>query len=537
MRPQSEAEQAAKLRLALKAGELGLWSWDPKSGSVEWDEKLEEIFGLPPGGFDGKYETYLSLLHDDDRESVLRAIEEALETKTGHHVIHRIVRPGGEIAWMEGWGTVQLDDSNEVVSLLGVARDVTARQRAIDSKARLQTITDAAIGRLSVGDLTKELVARIRDTIEADTARLLLLSPDGTYLSGGGAIGPEGPMEDPVPIPVGHGFAGGIAATRRPRLVFDISSIELIGPFLKNAGVRSVAGVPVIEGGDLLGVLHVGSRTPRQFDDQDVAVLEHAADRIGVALRRARAEDSVRRTADALQRSLLPKSVPAIPGLDIAASYHSAGGDLVGGDFYDVFQASDTSWCVAIGDVEGKGVDAATMTSLVRHTIRAATRFHQKPSEILETVHEAVREAATDTFCTALIALVEPENTMPTITFACGGHPLPLLVHGDDAQLVGQPGTLLGLIDPASASDTTLNLSDADWLLLYTDGLTDVPPPFGLDDEALREMASACTRATAWEIADSVEKALENILPFEKRTDDTAFVVIRPVIPPLSTPN
>jgi sigma-B regulation protein RsbU (phosphoserine phosphatase) len=190
-----------------------------------------------------------------------------------------------------------------------------------------------------------------------------------------------------------------------------------------------------------------------------------------------RAEESELRAtslARTLQQTLIPPTPPRIPNLDVAAVYRPAGhGEEVGGVFYDVFQTGP-DWVVAIGDVCGKGAEAAVVTALVRYSIRAAAARLRSPSAMLEEVNEVLLRHETDRFCTAAVLRLRRESEGWDCVLAVGGHPLPLLVPADARPVTcGAPGSLLGVLDDATFGDTRVELTRGDCLVLYTDGVTE----------------------------------------------------------------
>ncbi|MDT0167263.1 SpoIIE family protein phosphatase [Actinotalea sp. AC32] len=190
-----------------------------------------------------------------------------------------------------------------------------------------------------------------------------------------------------------------------------------------------------------------------------------------------RAEESEARAlqlAQTLQKTLIPPTPPHIPGLDVAAAYRPAGdGRHVGGDFYDVFQVAPDDWVVVLGDVQGKGAEAAAVTALARYTVRAASVDHDAPSDVLHTLDAVLANAETDRFCTAVVVRLRRADTWRA-TVACGGHPLPLLRRAGAAPvLVGEHGPLLGVLPGATFTDTDVPLVPGDALVLFTDGVTE----------------------------------------------------------------
>ncbi len=176
----------------------------------------------------------------------------------------------------------------------------TAAEEAATTLARLQSVTDAALAHLALADLLNELLVRLGQVIEADTAAVLLLDDDDDTLVVRAAKGLEEEVEQRLRIPVGQGFAGRIAAEQRPITVDDITDVEVVSPVLRRKGVRSLLGAPLLVEGRVVGVVHVGTFSLRRFDDDDAQLLQLVADRIALAIDHARAYESERRArADA----------------------------------------------------------------------------------------------------------------------------------------------------------------------------------------------------------------------------------------------
>jgi GAF domain-containing protein len=173
--------------------------------------------------------------------------------------------------------------------------------------ASLQRITDTALAHLPEQELLEELLERIAELMAVDTVAFLLV--DGDTLLARAAKGIEEEVEQGVRIPIGRGFAGRIAARRRAVFIPDVDHADILNPILRERGIRSLLGVPLIVEGTVIGVLHVGSLTPREFTDDERDLLQTAADRAALAIERARLYEQ-RRVAEALQRQLLPPERP-----------------------------------------------------------------------------------------------------------------------------------------------------------------------------------------------------------------------------------
>jgi hypothetical protein len=240
--------------------------------------------------------------------------------------------------------------------------------------------------------------------------------------------------------------------------------------------------VPMAVGGRVIGALTCLADR-RVYDTQDVLVTEDFALRAGAAVENARLYETAAEIARALQTSLLPPHLPDIADASLAAAYHPAWQGLeVGGDFYDVFSTGEGQWYLVIGDVCGKGAEAAAVTALARYTLRTAAAHRHSPAAILRWVSDAMLQgnAADGRFCTIACAHLDLSRGA-RLTVACGGHPLPVLRRASgEVELFGAPGTLLGLLPEPELQERTTELRSGDALVLYTDGLTEARAPFDI---------------------------------------------------------
>lgn len=234
--------------------------------------------------------------------------------------------------------------------------------------------------------------------------------------------------------------------------------------------------------------------------------------------------------ARTLQQTLIPPSPPAVAGLDIGAVYRPAGsGDEVGGDFYDIFEIGCDDWVVALGDVRGKGTDAAVVTALVRHSVRAATVRVQSPSEALAMVNAVLLRDGIDRFCTVALARLRlrptpPERNEWIATIALGGHPPPFLKQADSVHEVGVSGSIVGPFDDPNFVDFDVVMRPNDLLLFYTDGITEGRRDQEFYGESRLAAAIARHAGGAQALADGV---LADVLDFQRGNprDDIAIVV------------
>src|SRR4051812_15600875 len=229
----------------------------------------------------------------------------------------------------------------------------------------------AALACLSIAARRDELEIRRRDVFHPEPAAILLLESDGKMLRARAAKGIEEEVEQGVRIPVGGGFAGRVAAERRPIFIPSVDHSNVLNPILREKGIRSLLGVPLLVEGRVIGVLHVGSLTPREFTDSDRDLLQLAADRAALAIDHAQLYEQ-RRVAEALQRTLLPQELIGIAGLEVAARYlPAAQATSLGGDWYDVFPLGGGCVGIAVGDVVGRGLPAAALMAQLRTALRA----------------------------------------------------------------------------------------------------------------------------------------------------------------------
>ena len=273
-----------------------------------------------------------------------------------------------------------------------------------------------------------------------------------------------------------------------------------------------------------LGLSGLVERLLRRRDDAEAASVALAA----LSEENARLFSEQRGIAETLQRSLLPDRLPNLPRAHVTARYWPAGtASEVGGDFYDLFVIGGGRWGLAIGDVCGKGVDAAALTGVARHTIQAAARHVESPDEVLHWVHEAIRAKGTSVFCTVCFAVLTIDGDAPVrIDVALGGHPPPLLCRRDGtSHEIGVVGTVLGLIEP-TVTTRSYELAPGDTLVLFTDGLTDAPHETAVRLEEVQRAHAAAPGRSPDRIADEIQRLIEVRRPLGSG-DDTALLIVR----------
>lgn len=244
------------------------------------------------------------------------------------------------------------------------------------------------------------------------------------------------------------------------------------------------------------------------------------------------AEADLRRLARTLQQTLLPPRPPTIPGLEVATRYQPAGEEItVGGDFYDVFRLRSNDWGVVLGDVCGKGIDAARLTALARYTIRAAASHHTQPEAILRELNTTLLEDTElgERFLSAVYGRLEQDVCGAWLTLVVAGHPLPIVVRRAGwIDVRGQSGSLLGLFAKVDLAEDRVGLGPGDAIVLCTDGITEARNATGREfgDEALLEVLLANTGADAHTLADAIVSAAAAFTA-RPHTDDVAVLVVR----------
>jgi phosphoserine phosphatase RsbU/P len=346
-----------------------------------------------------------------------------------------------------------------------------AQGAAADRLRDIEAVTDAALSRLDEQSLLNALAERVKNVLQADTAAVLLLDQAAGQLVATAASGIEEEVRQGVRIPLGAGFAGRVAASREPVILATVDHTTVRNPLLVDRGIRSLLGVPLLAGGNVIGVLHVGSLSDRTFGQQDVELLQMAADRAAFALYSLMAQDDAL-AALALQRSLLPTALPAVPGLDLAARYVTGSGS-VGGDWYDVFVLPDGRLGVVVGDVAGSGLEAAVIMGRMRSALRAYVLGSADPATALRLLDRKIQYFEPDAMATVLYGLYTPGTGEFTVSSA--GHPPPVLAApGAPAALLPlRPDPPIGTADDPRRRSTTAFIPPGAFLCCFTDGLVE----------------------------------------------------------------
>ena len=442
----------------------------------------------------------------------------------------------GEERWSLVTASPVFDEAGRVRFAINIFQDVTARRRTEESHLLLGEASALLASSLDYRS-TLESVARLVVSRLADWCVVFVREPGGlTQLEVAHAdpsrlglvrqLQEDYPFDERRPGPLRE-----VLTTGRSVLLEDIPD-EMVGGAaqdeahyrrLLELGLRSAMVVPMRAAERVVGaIVLISAESLRRYDRDDLGTAEELARRAGMAIEHARLYRESSRVAESLRRSLLPPSLPEIPGLEVAARYHAAE-DGIGGDFYDAFASGGGSWCLVIGDVTGRGASAAAMTSLARYTIRTAATG-ASPGQALRILNRTLTQSEQDPdFCTAAVIRLAPSRDQMSATIASGGHPLPLRVRDGRVDEVGGPGTLIGMIDRGSFPEDSVSLAPGDVLFLYTDGLVERRPD-GM--ERLKQVLAWCSGMEPERIADRIDREL--VLSDVLR-DDVAFFVARVV--------
>lgn len=393
-------------------------------------------------------------------------------------------------------------------------------------RSHLLSITDSALGYMSLEDTLSELLERIRGSLEVDTAAVLLLDEDRGVLVARAARGLEEEVRQGVQVPLARGFAGRIAAEARP-IIIDLDHADVVNPILRQKGIRSMLGVPLQVEGRVIGVMHIGTLVRRDFDEDDVALLQLAADRAALAIDIARISEQRAVTA-IVQRTLLPDALPQIPGMRFSAKYLPAGSGIkIGGDWYDVFQLANGNLAFVIGDVVGRGVLAASVMAEIRTALRAYMMQGHGLARVTSMLNDLLVSMGRSRGATLSILALDPQAEELEVVTA--GHLPPLLIepNGRARLLEQRHGLPVGVRSGHDYQSHRHPFPTGSRLLLYTDGLIERRnESIDAGFQRLMDAAEAAAEHADSPLADEVYRALLDETPLE---DDVALLAIETV--------
>jgi PAS domain S-box-containing protein len=547
-----EQGQAQQLRLALRAGGFGTWLWDKASGRTLWDPELEAIFGLPPGGFAGTYEAWVSSLHPGDRDQVLESIYEAWALRGTYEIRHRVVWPDGSVHWVQGLGQVTVDDDGQPTGTIGCTRDMTEdqvlRQKLVDfaEEAMLNTgraeqsqlVTSALAQALTVEDVTRILAAQVDGILGACGAAVSLLSRKGASLRIVTSFGfdPDVVADDrrlpmtaltPMTDCVRAGEPVLVSAAQWAQRYPDVAGPSLV------TGHTLLAALPLQVPGRRLGALLLAFSDRTEISEDELQVVAAVAGQCSQALDRAGLIERLGEVALTMQQGLTPELLHSVPGCEVAAVYEAGGDEMehVGGDWFDVIGFDDGTFALVIGDVMGRGVAAATTMTRIRTAARAYAWDNAAPAAVMAKLDAFIGREASEDFVTMIYAVLEPATGR--LTMANAGH-LPAVVlrlgsepgGGSCADLLtAGAGLPLGLTMVQRVL-TSVELGPGEALLLFTDGL--VERRDRAMDDGLAALRDGCSRARGTEpLQDILDQLVGELVDGHAPGDDVTALMIR----------
>ncbi|HVE95807.1 MAG TPA: SpoIIE family protein phosphatase [Pseudonocardiaceae bacterium] len=386
---------------------------------------------------------------------------------------------------------------------------------------RLESVIEASVAHLDVEDLLIELLDRVRELLHVDTATVFLLDPSSQQLVATAARGIEATVRQGIRVPIGKGFAGRVAAEKQSVIIERIDHTNVLYSTLREHGICSLLGVPLLSNGMVIGVLHVGTLAPRRFTDDDARLLQVVADRVAFAIESRRVE--VERTAAAvLQRSLLPARLPVVPGLELAARYVPAENGGVSGDWYDVFTLPSGWLYIVIGDVVGRGFVAAEVMGRLRSALRAYALLGGDPAEVLGRLDQQVQHFEPEVMATVLLVMFEP--SFERLHLSSAGHPPPVLaLPQQPAVLLGVPSDHpIGVPGGLRRRATSITLPPGALLCLYTDGLVE-----SRDTSLDAGLQRLCESVVAGPVDSVCGKALAQLVGSDSFGDDVTVLAVR----------
>jgi len=456
-------------------------------------------------------------------------------------LVRSVERATGIERWFQIKATPVRDGTGEVVMAVTVSDDVTAVKQAEQAQRFLASASKLLGSSLDV-ETTLGRVAATAVPELGEWCRVDVLDARGRLVPAALAH-PEDAPPDHVALaqsmprlnPSDPRSAWHVVRSGQPVLIPDAAAdLDTIGDerhavVARALRVRSVAMVPLSAGERTVGLLTLATTTDgRTLGAHELTLAQELGRRAGMAVEHARVHAASRHIAETLQRSFLPRRLPEVPGATLGGRFRAAGpGGEVGGDFYDAFPARG-GWMVVMGDVAGKGPEAAGVTAQARDTMRTAAAYEEGPAAVLARLNATLAEDDPPPLCTAIAVLLAPgEDGALHATISCAGNPRPHLVSHGTSELVGEYGTLLGAFDDGTWPEVTLALREGEALVLYTDGVTDARGPEDRFGQArLGALLAGADGLGADAMAGAVDEA---VAAFEdgSQLDDLAVVVIR----------
>ncbi|MGH2740521.1 MAG: SpoIIE family protein phosphatase [Actinomycetota bacterium] len=487
--------------------EAAVLVFDRNGTLIHTNREGANLFDLPPDEALGR--DIAELVAQPTAGRLREALAETLRDGSWEGEIP-IVHAGGKETPTHTKLTALADATGSITGAVSVSVDITERKRGEERLAFLSEASRKLTASLEFEEALKQ-IADLTVPRFADYCGLVLSSDDQLL----------------PPLTIERGDHEVARLLEETRSVLQSGQAWFSPENKAREGLTWAIAVPIAARGRTFGVLTFAlTDLGRRYERSDLAVAEDLGHRIGSVVENTRVYRERDQIARTLQQSLLPARLPLIAGLDFAARYLPSGESVdVGGDFYDLFPLSRFAWAFDIGDVCGKGPDAAVVTALARHTMRAVAPEHKRPSQVLHALNDVLLRESPDRFVTAIFGRFQFTRKGLKVLLSCGGHPLPFLVRRDGTvEPVGQGGALLGVLPDPELHDTTAEILPGDALVLFTDGLLDERSG-GVDEAEIASVLSSCGNCEAGEIADLLIETVES--RGVTLRDDVALLVIQ----------
>lgn len=539
-------ESEERFRTAFANAPIGIGLIDIDGRWLEVNGSLSSLLGYPGTELVGRMPWELS--HAEDRDAERDGFKQMVRGEAKSYAAEqRLVRRDGQVVYVLLSVSLAHDANGEPRGGIWQVVDITERRQAenersermreqtaraeaeavADTIQKLQRVTDAALEHLAMDDLLRELAMSIAEILNVDSATIFLLEEGDEHLTVGATVGVRAASDGDLQIPVGETFAGRVAAAGRPEVTVDVASAPP-DPLLDGQGVRAMLGVPLVVEGRVSGVIQVASVSDeRRFGREDQSLLQLVADRAALAVEHARLYARELGIVETLQRSLLPESLPQVPGLLTAARYMPGGpGADVGGDWYDAISLDGGRLGIAMGDVVGHGIGAAVLMGQLRNALRAYALDGNSPAQVVEKLDRLVQNLEAGRMATLVYMVIAPD--LGSVEFSSAGH-LPPLVLGPDGEAVFLEGgrTLpLGVMPSAEYPQADAELEPGSTIVLYTDGLVEER---GVSiDRGLDALKAAVTEGPK-EPEALCDHIVSSLLAEREASDDIAVLTVRTV--------
>ncbi|WP_371480138.1 SpoIIE family protein phosphatase [Kitasatospora sp. NBC_00315] len=540
------------LSLAVRSAGAGAFERDLVTGETFWDAQAHRVVGLPPPpeGEHAEAPDLGRIVHPEDLPDVQAGLAEALTVGGPYELVYRVLRRGGGVIGIRELGEVMLDIHHRPVRIAGLLTD-RDRTGAAEERRTPPTGTDAP----AAGARAALLLALTRTLSRAITVRDVVTSVTDVA---GPALGATGIVLDLVDegrlLPVSHTVYGGPRRSELNRLA-DLSegimqhALARSAPLFSEPG-RTVGGkdgggpltppawavLPLIASGRQVGSCLITFATERAFSREDRTLYSAFAGILAQSLERARLYDTHHHRATELQRAMLPRTLPEIPGVSAAARYlPSTEGMQIGGDWYDLIRLPDGKVGLVIGDVQGHNAEATAVMGQLRSGLRAYATDGHDPAATLARTSRLLSELDTELFATCLYLTLDPADG--TLLAARAGHPPPVRITDAGATEIDLPGGPPLGVDPGAPYPLTVDrLEPGESLLVYTDGLVeDREEDY---DESVQRMLGGLelwVRRTGGAGA-GLERLADlltlNVTEHRSRPDDVALLLLHRLAPP-----